>query len=289
MKRKNQRSSSQDENRERLYDNGFVKVSKAILQHYGPDVAVFLSNLIEKRRMFAEQNKLVDGEWFYQTHQQQMDETGLTIWKLRNCKNRLVADEVIETKLMWRPAKEFYRINTETLVKRTRVRISNPLRVRNSDPYKGKETQRLIKKDLSKKEINSSSDELEEEEIFNFSNGWIVCSQFERFWRLYPKRAHKGKALSEWRRLCSIPPEQRPQWVDIKRALLKQKKTKQWQDKKYIPHPTTWLNQSRWLDDPNEMYVPKNGKEPEFIIDYGVKWFRGKDGQYRNDEGKLHM
>ena len=32
-------------------------------------------------------------------------------------------------------------------------------------------------------------------------------------------------------------------------AVEQQKKSKQWSDSQYIPHPYTWLNQGRWEDE----------------------------------------
>ena len=93
----------------------------------------------------------------------------------------------------------------------------------------------------------------------------ISPSIFERFWKLYPKHPDKGKAISAWNKLCNK--KERPTWIEIKRALILQIKTERWQNKQYIPQPTTWINQSRWLDDPKEMvcfdrqessYTPKN-------------------------------
>ena len=48
----------------------------------------------------------------------------------------------------------------------------------------------------------------------------------------------------------------------IRSAILHQIKSEQWQDLKFIANPSTWLNQSRWLDDPKEMkvYNRTNGK-----------------------------
>jgi len=88
---------------------------------------------------------------------------------------------------------------------------------------------------------NSSSD-----------NGFITKSQFDDFWELYPKKADKGKALSKWNTICNRKPKDRPKWRDVKRAVLQQKNTERWQDG-FIPMPTTWLNNSRWMDDPKEM------------------------------------
>jgi hypothetical protein len=84
---------------------------------------------------------------------------------------------------------------------------------------------------------------------------FIQSSHFEKFWRVYPKKVDKGKALSKWNSMCSQKKgsSKRPKWNVIKLAILKQKKSERWQDVQFIPHPTTWLNQCRWLDDPGEM------------------------------------
>ena len=79
----------------------------------------------------------------------------------------------------------------------------------------------------------------------------ITPSQFSNFWKIYPKKPDKGKALTAWNKLCSK--KDRPTWFEIKSAIIAQKKTDRWQESKYIPNPTTWLNQNRWLDDPKEM------------------------------------
>jgi hypothetical protein len=68
---------------------------------------------------------------------------------------------------------------------------------------------------------------------------------FERFWEAYPRRIAKATALKSFEKLH----------VDeallskMLAALEKQKKCTQWQDIKFIPHPSTWLNNSRWEDE----------------------------------------
>lgn len=95
------------------------------------------------------------------------------------------------------------------------------------------------------------------------SDKLITLGKFEKFWKLYPRKVDKGKALTTWKRLCQRPPKDKPTWKVIKLALLKQANTPRWQDKKFIPHPTTWLNQSRWLDDPEQMI---NYNEPRLDL-----------------------
>ena len=81
----------------------------------------------------------------------------------------------------------------------------------------------------------------------------ITPSMFDTFWKIYPRKVDKGKAKTKWEMICQKPSKERPSWKQISGAIREQKKSDRWQNKKYIPHPTTWLNQQRWLDDPAEM------------------------------------
>ncbi len=86
----------------------------------------------------------------------------------------------------------------------------------------------------------------------------IVPSQFEDFWKLYqkglaPARGSKGKALVAWEKLCKSKNTTRPTWGEIRNSITAQKKSNQWQNPRFIPHASTWLNNYRWLDDPGQM------------------------------------
>lgn len=105
-------------------------------------------------------------------------------------------------------------------------------------PVAHRPTNALKKKSYNKKEVL-------------FEKNYITPKLFEHFWELYPKKTDKGKALTSWEKLCKK--ENRPEWAEIRTAIKLQIKTPRWQNPKFIPLPTTWLNNSRWLDDPTEM------------------------------------
>ena len=79
----------------------------------------------------------------------------------------------------------------------------------------------------------------------------VTLQHFIIFWKLYPRKAQKGKAYDAWKKLCKK--KDAPIYRELMAALRAQIKTQQWQNKKYIPLPSTWINQYRWLDDPAEM------------------------------------
>jgi len=116
--------------------------------------------------------------------------------------------------------------------------------------------------DIKKKE------EYEEKKEFN-SDGYITPNMFNKFWLVYPRKDGKGKALTKWNSICTKG-NKRPKWIEIKKAILLQIKSERWQNSEFIPLPATWLNQTRWIDDPKEM---KNfNREEEVTCPYKFKF-----------------
>jgi len=66
---------------------------------------------------------------------------------------------------------------------------------------------------------------------------------FDIFWKEYPRKTDKAKALKAWGRIN--PDEELMQ--TIMSAIHRQKQSEQW-GRGIIPHPTTWLNGKRWED-----------------------------------------
>ena len=64
---------------------------------------------------------------------------------------------------------------------------------------------------------------------------------FNEFWAMYPRKTAKAAAVKAWKK---IKPQHIPK---LMYALLEHKAT--WLDPKFIPHPATWLNGSRWEDE----------------------------------------
>jgi len=112
---------------------------------------------------------------------------------------------------------------------------------------------------MSDKKLNPENCNLQSSEFVTTSQGLnpksqpITPSKFEKFWSRYPKKIDRGKCQTIWERMCNKKPSERPTWGTIINALEAQKKSERWSDPKFIPHPSTWLNQKRWLDDPAEM------------------------------------
>lgn len=74
---------------------------------------------------------------------------------------------------------------------------------------------------------------------------------FLRFWQAYPRKIGKGAAWRSWQR---IDPDNDTQ-IKIFRALTEQIPSAQWtkEQGRFVPHPATWLNQSRWEDEQTQL------------------------------------
>jgi len=77
-----------------------------------------------------------------------------------------------------------------------------------------------------------------------------VDDGFNLFWNAYPKKVGKGKAVEAWQK-------HQPDLETVLKTLSWQKGSKQWfkEDGTYIPNPTTYINQKRWLDEPTEEVI----------------------------------
>jgi hypothetical protein len=82
--------------------------------------------------------------------------------------------------------------------------------------------------------------------------------EFESFWQAYPRKEGKGAALKAWE-------TKRPPLAETLNALSWQKKSQQWvkDNGQYIPLPATYINQTRWLDQPKHGEGPKQYTDAE--------------------------
>lgn len=89
----------------------------------------------------------------------------------------------------------------------------------------------------------------------------MIDPAFETFWKTYPRKVGKPKALEAWKKI-----EDQDKLPKILKALEWQKCMEQWEEDegRFIPHPSTYLNQKRYLDEPVEpLAKPQLGMFPE--------------------------
>ncbi len=83
----------------------------------------------------------------------------------------------------------------------------------------------------------------------------VYSAAFAVFWDAYPRHVGKGAAWRAWLRLEVTSTD----LGQMLAALDWQKTTRQWTADAgaFIPHPSTWLNQRRFEDEPSLELVPR--------------------------------
>jgi hypothetical protein len=78
--------------------------------------------------------------------------------------------------------------------------------------------------------------------INNNNNTHRPSPEFVSFWSVYPRKTGKGAAEKAWAKAVH---------VDDPETILKALRDYKFpDDPQFIPLPSTWLNQKRWLDEP---------------------------------------
>jgi hypothetical protein len=227
-----------------LNTTNYLIVNKTLINYFGVEAALFLSNLIDKYFYFKEHNRLKEG-WFYILHKNQTKQIGLSLHKLRKCKKQLINENIISTKMVGTPAKEHYFIHVEHLLTRINTRPTDFGRSSPTDFGRSSPTDFGRAYNINNNKVNNNK-------VLKYN---IVENDFKNFWKLYPRKDKEGSALKAWINLCNSPSKKKycPTWRQVVKAIILQKKTERWSVSKFIPLASTWLNQYRWLDDPKEM------------------------------------
>jgi len=98
-----------------LSSSSFLIVNKSLAKQIGLKETVLLADLISKEEYFIA-NGMTDG-WFFNTEKNIEADTTLTAFMQRKCLKALRKYGIIETKRKGIPAKQFFKINEEVVVK----------------------------------------------------------------------------------------------------------------------------------------------------------------------------
>lgn len=107
------------------------------------------------------------------------------------------------------------------------------------------------------------------------SFGDDAVKPFDQFWQAYPRKVGKVDAQKAWAKLKPTPELVQT----ILEAIAAQKEGHDWKREagEYIPHPTTWLNGGRWLDEVRAYVEPQQRQNrgqwwatKETMVDFGL-------------------
>ena len=118
MKRTSKKGRNIDELALQIFrSDSYLIINKKLLKRMGPGKAVFIENLMDKYSYFKKEDMLTKDGGFYHTHKNQIEQTGLTDAEIRRYKKELSDGGFLITVRRGVPAKEFYFINFEFLLR----------------------------------------------------------------------------------------------------------------------------------------------------------------------------
>jgi hypothetical protein len=98
-----------------LSSSAFLVVNKTLAKNIGLKETILLADLISKEEYFID-NGMTDG-WFFNTEANIQKDTTLTSYQQRNALKSLKNHQIIKTKRKGIPAKQFFKINEEQVIK----------------------------------------------------------------------------------------------------------------------------------------------------------------------------
>ena len=98
-----------------LSSTAFLVLNKELAKQVGLNEAVLLADLISKEEYFIAKG-MTDG-WFFNTESNIERDTTLTAYQQRKCLKTLKKHQLIEVKRRGVPAKQFFKINEELVIK----------------------------------------------------------------------------------------------------------------------------------------------------------------------------
>ena len=168
-----------------LSSSAFIIFNKELARQVGLKEAILLADLISKEEYFIA-NGMTDG-WFFNTEVNIEKDTTLTPYQQRKCLKTLKTNLVLETKRKGIPAKQYFKINEQQVIK-----LLNNLSATNLTSINKNKEIRIINKYFTIPTISEvenycieRKNNIEAESFINFydSKGWMVGKNKMKDWR----------------------------------------------------------------------------------------------------------
>lgn len=112
--------------------------------------------------------------------------------------------------------------------------------------------QKRYRQRLKEKEEERSKNKEERERVTrNVTRNDVTPQHFEEFYSAYPKKVGKGAAEKAYKKIST----------EDHQLILRDLKRREWPERRFIPNPSTYVNQKRWLDEPETPAQATGGRE----------------------------
>ena len=187
-----------------LSSSEFLVLNKELARRVGLKEAVLLADLISKEEYFIV-NGMIDG-WFFNTEANIEKDTTLTAYQQRKCLKTLRKYAIIETKRRGVPAKQYFRINEQLVIK-----FLNNLSLSKSTTINKNKVITIHNKYFNKPKLSEVKDyclernnNIDAEAFIDFyeSKGWMVGKNKMKDWKAAvrtweKKNYNKSKGMSK--------------------------------------------------------------------------------------------
>lgn len=211
-----------------LANDNYIIVNKDLIKKIGLNEAVILGELASEYRSWKSKEKLID-DMFYSTISNIEKNTGLNEYQQRKSFKILKELNLIEYKVKGIPATRYIKINQEQVAEILNIKFFN-----NSS------SSSLNFKELDVENLKGNNNNINNNKN---NNKEIYKERFEIFYNEYPKKVKKP-LVEKW--FYKNKPDEEL-FNNIMKGLENYKTI--WNDKQFIPYPTTWLNGRQWEDE----------------------------------------
>jgi len=209
---------------------------------------LMLSQAVYWSKVLKRTNPSADG-WFFKTQSEWTEEICMSRWEQDGAKKLLRRLPFWEDERRGAPPKSYYRIDLEKLVEAITEYVEKPhSRLReNLTPDVEKTSVQTAEKPQSIKGTETTAETTQRENLSAVRSTELLDGiLFSTWWESYPRKIDKPNCQRLWMGLSTLDR------VAAFEGLELWCKSTEWQDKKFIPHPATFLRRRQWEDKPME-------------------------------------
>ena len=236
-----------------LASSSFITLNKNVIKVVGLEEALLLGELCSEYDYWIKREELQDG-YFFSTVENIEENTTLNDYKQRKALKSLQQLKIVDVKVKGLPAKRYFKINEEQLIKLLNIQYSNNLKY-SSQNFKELDTKNF---ECNKNKQNKNKDNNKKINKKDLEN------EFNELWELYPRKQGKKKALDKYIQCIK---NNITNYEIVKQGIINYNRhiEKNKVSSKYIKQGSTWFNQECWNDqydiEPQRQLIPRNFEE----------------------------
>ena len=236
-----------------LASSSFITLNKNVIKAVGLEEALLLGELCSEYDYWIKREELQNG-YFFSTVENIEENTTLNDYKQRKALKSLQQLKIVDVKVKGLPAKRYFKINEEQLIKLLNIQYSNNLKY-SSQNFKELDTKKF---ECNKNKQNKNKDNNKKINKKDLEN------EFNELWELYPRKQGKKKALDKYIQCIK---NNITNYEIVKQGIINYNRhiEKNKVSSKYIKQGSTWFNQECWNDqydiEPQRQLIQRNFEE----------------------------